>query len=131
MRSCTYHNTDVPYIGGIAPFHLKKHLRSFVDFRLNVSSMNPTNPALAKIAQDGFTPESAFWKAKFTRSVYRAVSVNNLPGRRLVLFGLLEGCEDGLIVDGKHDVSCFDVCMRNEPRTCCVEKRNEFSNIPV
>lgn len=62
----------------------------------------------------------------------RLVSID-LSGRRLMLFHFLENCEDGLIVDGEHDVDCLDVYMRNERSTCCALKRkaNRISNVVV
>ena len=125
----TYHDTDIPYVDAVAPFHFEEHLRSFIDFGLNVPSMDFPDPGLAKIAEYRFTPQSIFRGAKLTRRVYRAVSVNNLPGRWVILFSLLEVYEHGFVVDGKHDIGCFDVWMRSEPNKHWALKDDEADRI--
>jgi hypothetical protein len=119
-ETITYHNTDIPYIDLIVPIHLEQYLRSFVDRGLDVSSVDPPNPSLAKITQHRFPLKSRFWYAELTRSVYRAVSVDNLPRRWLMMFCILEIYEHSFIVDDKHDIYCLDVCVRNKYDIHCI-----------
>jgi hypothetical protein len=67
----TYHDTDIPNVDLMVPFHLEQHLQSFIDFRLNVSLMERPNPSWPKSHSTGSTQIPSFG-LRSSREVYTA-----------------------------------------------------------
>lgn len=104
-----YQSCHAPDIGTRGPLHLKSYLWSAVPGGLDATPVTTPYTRLSKVTENRTAPKITLGKPQLAGAVNCAAFVDDFTRRRIFCLCFFEIVENGLVLDGEHDVGGVDV----------------------